>query len=121
MRQQPTNEQWAEARRLRAAGTSWLRTEELTGITFHTLRSALDPGYTERAMLRARIRRKERPRPPIGKIHHGVLPQDFRRVKPEEAARAIASVPKDTRSFTARVFGDPLPGRSAYDRRGAVQ
>lgn len=39
--------------------------------------------------------------------------------KPNEAdaAKALASIPSDTRKLTERVFGDPLPGRSALDRR----
>lgn len=35
------------------------------------------------------------------------------------AARAM-NVPNDTRDLTARICGDPLPGRSALDRRNAV-
>jgi hypothetical protein len=35
----------------------------------------------------------------------------------EEEAKLFASLPKDTRDFTARIMGDPLPGRSALDRR----
>lgn len=41
-----------------------------------------------------------------------ILPQ----VK-EDARRLHKLVPKDTRSLTGRIFGDPLPGRSALDRR----
>jgi hypothetical protein len=33
-----------------------------------------------------------------------------------DAARLAASIPRDTRSLTARVFGDPLSGRSALDK-----
>lgn len=35
------------------------------------------------------------------------------RKKPREN---VPSVPKDTRDFTARFMGDPLPGRSALDK-----
>jgi hypothetical protein len=31
----------------------------------------------------------------------------------------LAEIPSDTRGLTARTFGDPLPGRSALDRRSA--
>lgn len=34
-----------------------------------------------------------------------------------EAMRLLRKVPPDTRSLTARIAGDPLPGRSALDRR----
>lgn len=29
----------------------------------------------------------------------------------------IPPVPRDTRTLTARIFGDPLPGRSALDQK----
>jgi hypothetical protein len=35
---------------------------------------------------------------------------------PNDVAARLAEIPPDTRSLTARVFGDPLPGRSAFDR-----
>lgn len=36
----------------------------------------------------------------------------------DEAARRLqAQIPEDTRDITARFCGDPLPGRSALDRR----
>lgn len=28
----------------------------------------------------------------------------------------LGQIPKDTRDLTQRLFGDPLPGRSAYDQ-----
>jgi hypothetical protein len=33
--------------------------------------------------------------------------------------RQLPFMPSDTRNLTARVCGDPLPGRSALDRRSA--
>ena len=38
----------------------------------------------------------------------------------EDVAARLAEIPPDTRDLTAQVFGDPLPGRSALDRRTAV-
>ena len=35
----------------------------------------------------------------------------------EDAVALIAEIPSDTRNLTGRMFGDPLPGRSALDRR----
>lgn len=35
----------------------------------------------------------------------------------EQARRLMAFIPRDTRSLTGRVCGDPLPGRSALDRQ----
>ena len=36
--------------------------------------------------------------------------------RPERQPLAVAEVIEDTRDFTARFCGDPLPGRSALDR-----
>jgi hypothetical protein len=36
-----------------------------------------------------------------------------------DAMRLMAQIPSDTRDFTARIMGDPLPGRSALDQREA--
>jgi len=41
-------------------------------------------------------------------------------MKPAEVERLRRSVPADTRSFSARLFGDPLPGRSALDKRRSI-
>lgn len=37
----------------------------------------------------------------------------------DDALRLMETIPRDTRSLTAMAFGDPLPGRSALDRRQA--
>lgn len=38
------------------------------------------------------------------------------RPTPKELQALARSIPADTRSLTARIAGDPLPGRSALDR-----
>lgn len=43
--------------------------------------------------------------------------EDLIAAKKAIEARILATVPQDTRSITARLLGDPLPGRSAYDKR----
>lgn len=37
--------------------------------------------------------------------------------KREEFLKAISTIPQDTRDLTGRLCGDPLPGRSAMDRK----
>lgn len=37
----------------------------------------------------------------------------------ETLEERLAEIPADTRNLTARICGDPLPGRSALDRRQA--
>ena len=39
------------------------------------------------------------------------------RPSPAELRRAVLAIPKDTRDLTARIAGDPLPTRSALDRK----
>lgn len=36
---------------------------------------------------------------------------------PADVAARLAEIPPDTRNLTARVCGDPIPGRSALDLR----
>ncbi len=54
----------------------------------------------------------ERDRPPVRHFYAGGLAPSPETI--EEAARAIAAGP---RNITAALCGDPLPGRSALDRR----
>jgi AraC-like DNA-binding protein len=42
-----------------------------------------------------------------------------RRVHMQDCAARLAEIPDDTRNLTARICGDPLPGRSALARRAA--
>jgi len=50
------------------------------------------------------------------RIGHILRGRALYEAKREEFRRALESVPADTRDLTARLCGDPLPGRSAYDR-----
>lgn len=43
------------------------------------------------------------------------------RVSQETLEARLAEIPEDTRDLTARLMGDPLPGRRAIDRREASQ
>ena len=98
----------ARARELRAAGTSWAKIGERLGYHENTIRKRLAPEFAARKRFRhtrpARL----------------ILAAGEPRITPEEAARAIATIPLDTRSIQARFLGDPLPGRSALDRRRAA-
>lgn len=42
------------------------------------------------------------------------------RIDRETLAARLSEIPQDTRPLTARIFGDPLPGRSALDRRAGA-
>lgn len=108
---------WAMAVRMLAAGTKWATISKATGLSVDRIRRRLDPGYAERRNdgIRAARRRREGliPRASVSTIRHatGV------RLDPKEIAAALATVPPDTRDHTARLMGDPLPGRSALERR----
>ena len=94
----------AQARKLRAAGTSWESIGVRLGFKGQTIRQRLAADFP--AARRARY---------IDLA--AFIEMDEERITPEEAARAIATVPLDTRSVQARFLGDPLPGRSALDRK----
>lgn len=39
------------------------------------------------------------------------------KLDPDVVAARLAEIPRDTRSLTQRMFGDPLPGRDALSRK----
>lgn len=83
-------------------------------VTTDTVQRAVDPEYAERRkQLNNEARRRRR-----GKTVELEIHRVDARPSPAEAAAAIASVPKDTRDLTARMLGDPLPGRSALAKKG---
>lgn len=109
----------AEVERLRAihGHCSWERLAREIGVTSDSVRRAVDPGYAERRNAQLHARRMAE-RPATAKRINRVpdTSPELRR----DAASRIAEIPKDTRSVTGRILGDPLPGRSALDRRGNV-
>lgn len=98
------------ARQLRAMGVNWSEISRRCGMSIEMIRRRIDPGYSQRR----HAQNREAGRKQVGKILHVY---DGARLKPEEAEQALASVPPDTRPFFARLMGDPLPGRSALERR----
>jgi hypothetical protein len=50
-------------------------------------------------------------------------PHGFQRFRPTpaELRRAVLAIPRDTRDITGLVAGDPLPGRSALDRKAVKE
>lgn len=49
-----------------------------------------------------------------GKLHYDTVSTKEARI---DAERMWRELPSDTRGLTARICGDPIPGRSALDRR----
>jgi hypothetical protein len=42
------------------------------------------------------------------------------KLDPADIAARLSEIPADTRNLTQRINGDPLPGRSALDRRNSM-
>ncbi|WP_439399016.1 hypothetical protein ACRQ5Q_16795 [Bradyrhizobium sp. PMVTL-01] len=82
-----TEEEWATLQRMRADGVSWSAIDQALGRQPKSSRSKWE---NERA--------KER-------------------IRADKAAAASKPPPAEHQSLTAAFFGDPLPGRSALDRR----
>lgn len=87
-----------EARRLRSKGMSWPQIASEIGVATTTARRMVGTGgriaFPDR---RYTARIDDRPL----------------------AAVLMRRIPEDTRSLTARIAGDPLPGRSAADREAS--
>lgn len=112
-----TQEQIEEARQLRARNWTFQRIGEHLGCAFHTVKRVLDPDYAVKRRIQVREARDKRE--PKGYVPSRKTARENATavsVK-EDAAARLAEVPKDDRSLTARMFGDPLKGRSALDRR----
>lgn len=100
-------DQVQRARELRAEGLSWSNIGARLGLHEDTMRRRIDPGFKER---------RTGPR-----VRAFIRAGGERHVTQAEAETALARVPTDTRSMSARVMGDPLPGRSALDKMRAAQ
>lgn len=88
------------ARRLNV-GTDWIRRR-------------IDPEWAEHKRHVWRKQYLRNTNNTVARRSHVVTPgPDFALVR-----KLMAEIPEDTRDYTARHFGDPLPGRSALDRRG---
>lgn len=101
-------------RQLRAAGTTWAEITRLTGLTYWVARSRIYPELAEAARVRERKKWANKPKPPRKTTNHVA---DNGHMSPVEIKRVLSTVPPDTRRLVSRLFGDPLPGRSALDKR----
>lgn len=91
---------------------TWKGIGDCFNVCPETVRRAVDPEYREKRAKQVAARRAAGPAPVNPK-------QATRAYVANDAAIRVAEIPHDTRSLTARMFGDPLPGRSALDRRSA--
>jgi hypothetical protein len=100
-----------KAQAMRDQGMAFARIGEYFGITDMTVMCRLDEKYAE--YRRRRINKlRGRDGPPLRLT---LAPE--RRPPKEDVAARLAEIPPDTRSLTQRLFGDPLPQRSALYRK----
>lgn len=100
-----------QIRQMLASGKSWQTIADILGTTYSTIRMKLDPEFARARKDRVNAARRgantyKSPK----KSQHYVTKSS---VNPEQ----IPSQPRDTRNLTGRLFGDPLPGRSALDQK----
>jgi len=100
-----------EAQELLAKGWSYSRLASMYGSTTTTVRCWLDAEYA--AHCRNRINTARRIR--TSNEDH-VVEIRYRRPPEQDVAARLAEIPPDTRTLTQRMFGDPLPGRSALSK-----
>lgn len=109
-----TSEQIEEARQLQARGWTIIRIAERLGCYRQTIKRVLDPEYAVKRRIQVREARQIRePSLPRKTARENATAVSIK----EDAAARLAEIPPDTRSLTARLAGDPLPGRSALDKR----
>lgn len=102
-----------KARAIVAGGKSVTAAARLLDVSAYKLKAALVPGFREATSLKVKHRRRKR----VG-VHFGAGAGHVEdRVPEDDAAARLAEVPADTRTLTARLMGDPLPGRRAIDLR----
>lgn len=107
-----------KAQEFRAAGYTYREiAAEIKVSTTHVAR-LLNPKLHEAAKERARQRQRERN---LALKNRDLASVSALRMQAKAELEArLAEIPDDTRTTTARVFGDPLPGRSALDQRRAA-
>lgn len=104
----------ADAKRLRGTKNwTWSAIARKHRLAIQTIRRRLDAEYADRLREIARIKN--------GADFRGDGPRIYvdpeARPDPAVVAASRRAIPIDTRSVTQRILGDPLPGRSALDRR----
>lgn len=105
------------AKKLRDSGLSYEKIAKRlqAGVSAEWFRRRIEPGHAERA--------RERGREITATIRHR-LSKAFREPRPitdGELRRIRNAQPDDTRTLTGILMGDPLPGRSALDRKRQME
>ena len=106
-------------RLMREKGVSFAEIGRLLGCDPETIKARIDPRFAELKRENTRRRRAAERREPVatGKPVVHIVPK-WARPSEAEIRAARERIPEDTRDLTGRLFGDPLPGRSALAQRG---
>ena len=98
----------AAAIELRANGHSWTSIRKKLGVGIEWIRRRIVPGYAETSNRKSqeRLHRDGESNRVAGRWRREL--ESHQRAQPR---------PEDTRNFTQRFLGDPLPGRSALDAK----
>jgi len=99
-----------EARAMLAKGISHSGVARVFGVTVTTVRRRLDPLYATHVRERTNLARA------IKRGNDVPITVRYQPPPEQDIAARLAEIPRDTRSLTGRILGDPLPGRSAFDR-----
>lgn len=100
----------AEGRRLRQEGLSWRAIGRIFGVGDQTVRYWADPDRAQEVRAASASNRA------AGRKQGGRPSREDSAAGRADVMARLAEIPPDTRSITARLFGDPLPGRSALER-----
>ena len=113
MKPKLTPDQIARARLMHAAGINFKDIGKRLGCHGTTVHRALDAAFARQRQdrintLRTLQREADRTAPKYSKQTQVVIAE--RTTFAGDAAARLAEIPKDTRSQTARICGDPIPG-----------
>jgi len=103
---------------MRATGMTIQKIASELGVSKMTASRLMDLEKYEAELEKARVRQRERAKL-IKSIDPLPMADETRRRRAELEA-LMDAIPQDTRSKTARLAGDPLPGRSALDKLRAA-
>lgn len=111
-----TPKQIEEASRLANDGWSFPRIAERLGCHPETVRRAIDAEFAAKRVIQVREARQRRYKPAKRETKTARESATAVSVK-EDAAARLAEVPRDDRSLTGILMGDPLGPRSALAKR----
>lgn len=103
--------------RMRERGRTMLEIAEHLGLDRSTISYHLNAELREKRREYVRERKQMLKEAEEGRAAAGYVPKYLLEKIENDWKRLRREIPRDTRTFTQRFFGDPLPGRSALDRK----